>query len=205
MAVDVKNENALKVCHLAVNLAHGYFTYLAVMTMAKDERTDSLIQVIEEGEPTEGYIHNSKTGDSHSFLFEHYYLETRNNEFVKDNLEKVWFTGALLTLGDALAKYDYFDRNPVLEFIRHLRNGIAHGNKFKIDKPDNLKKFPAHNRNAINKSTANYEITPELQNQPVLFDFIEPCDLVILLNSVGFHLQTIHNNQELFNYKNNPS
>lgn len=39
-------------------------------------------------------------------------------------------TGALVTVGDALASHRYFDRGPDLELLRHLRNGLAHGNRF---------------------------------------------------------------------------
>jgi hypothetical protein len=63
-----------------------------------------------------------------------------------DELARVWLVGALLTVGDALARHHYFDRAPELELLRHLRNGVADGNVFNIDNPDTLAKFPAHNR-----------------------------------------------------------
>jgi hypothetical protein len=42
--------------------------------------------------------------------------------------------GALLTLGDALQVHRYFDHSPELELIYHLRNGVAHGNRFTFTK-----------------------------------------------------------------------
>ncbi|OXC78250.1 hypothetical protein [Caballeronia sordidicola] len=41
--------------------------------------------------------------------------------------------GALLTLGDELGARGYFDRAPILEIVYHLRNGMAHDNRFNID------------------------------------------------------------------------
>jgi hypothetical protein len=102
----------------------------------------------------------------------------------------VWLASALLAVGDALAKNDYFDHAPALELVRHLRNGIAHGNRFDIRVPDKLKKFPAHNRDVRpkNPETGTFEITPTLHGQPVLFDFMEAGDVLELLNDVSFYL-----------------
>ena len=57
-----------------------------------------------------------------------------------------------------------------MELVCHLRNGVVHGNTFRI----NLKllaKFPAHNRPAWvkNDSKAEFGFTPNLQNQSVLY------------------------------------
>ena len=114
------------------------------------------------------------------------------------NLDRRWLVGALLTIGDALAKHSYFDHAPELELLRHLRNGVAHGNTFRI----NLKllaKFPAHNRLAWvrSDSKAEFEITPNLQNQPVLFDFMGPGDIIHLLMLVGLYLIRMGNGDAL--------
>ena len=73
----------------------------------------------------------------------------------------------------------YFDRAPELELLRHLRNGVAQGNSFRIDNPKKLTKFPAHNLLAWAKSDSKavFEITPSLHDQPVLFDFMGPGDI----------------------------
>jgi hypothetical protein len=107
---------------------------------------------------------------------------------IAEELPRVWLTGSLLTIGDALTAHDYFDRAPELELVRHLRNGIAHGNRFEIRDPERLKKFPAHNCDADYRNTI-FEITPALDGQPVLFDFMDAGDLLDLLFSVGFYLQ----------------
>jgi hypothetical protein len=82
--------------------------------------------------------------------------------------------------------------------LRHLRNGVAHGNAFQIDLKL-LAKFPAHNRLAWvrSDSKAEFEITPNLQKQPVLFDFMAPGDILDLLMSVGLYLIRMGNGDAL--------
>jgi hypothetical protein len=67
-------------------------------------------------------------------------------------------------LGDELAKHRYSDQAPILELVYHLRNGIAHGNRFNIDDrgKKRLAAHEAHNRKATVKSPLGtvYEITP---------------------------------------------
>ena len=50
-----------------------------------------------------------------------------------EELGRVWLVGALLRTGDALQRHHYFNRAPELELLRHLRNGVARRNVFKID------------------------------------------------------------------------
>ena len=95
-----------------------------------------------------------------------------------------FFKGALLTLGDDLAQHDYFDRAPELELVRHLRNGIAHGNRIEIRNPTSLERHPAHTGIMLGQNIFNpefIEIRPELHDTPVLFDFIGPLSLTRLL------------------------
>jgi hypothetical protein len=74
-----------------------------------------------------------------------------------DDLDRLWLVGALLTIGDALKQHRYFDRAPELELLRHLRNGAAHGNTFRIKNPKELEEYPAHNRLAWVKSDTKAE------------------------------------------------
>jgi hypothetical protein len=76
---------------------------------------------------------------------------------------------------------------------------VAHGNSFRIDNPKELTKFSAHNRLAWVKSDSKtvFEITPSLQNQPVLFDFMGPGDILDLLMSVGLYLVRMGNGDPL--------
>jgi hypothetical protein len=81
----------------------------------------------------------------------------------------------------------------------HALNGAAHGNVFRIDNSASLIKFPAHNRLAAIRSDtkAEFEITANLQGQPVLFDFMGPGDVLDLLMSVGLYLIRMGNGDPL--------
>ena len=131
-----------------------------------------------------------KDGTPHRFHFNAYLTKAGNDPAIVDELARVWLVGALLTVGDALKKDDYFDHAPELELLRHLRNGVAHGNTFRIDQKL-LKKHPAHNQLASIRGYYNdtvFEITPALHNQPVLFEFMGPGDILDLLMSVSMYL-----------------
>lgn len=43
-----------------------------------------------------------------------------------------WLELSILHVGHQLAANSYFDRAPVLKFFRHIRNGVAHGNKMNV-------------------------------------------------------------------------
>jgi hypothetical protein len=79
-----------------------------------------------------------------------------------------------------------------------LSNGVAHGNTFRINLK-HLAKFPAHNRLARvrSDSKAEFEITPDLQDKPVLFDFMGPGDILHLLMSVSLYLMRMGNGDAL--------
>jgi hypothetical protein len=87
-----------------------------------------------------------------------------------------------------LAAEGYYDRAPVLEMVRHLRNGIAHGNRFSLRNPTELNAWPAHTRDAACRSSGPFEITPDLDGSAVLFDFMGLGDVLDLLISVSTHL-----------------
>ena len=72
--------------------------------------------------------------------------------------------------------------------VRHLRNGTAHGNRFTLRNPDELKKWPAHTRGAACSYSEPFEVTPDLDGTEVLFDFMGPGDVLDLLISVSTYL-----------------
>jgi hypothetical protein len=148
-----------------------------------------------------GYVYR-KDGTKHIFDFAHYLAKAGSDEAMVDDLARIWLVGSLLTVGDALAKNDYFDHAPVLELLYHLRNGVAHGNVFHFTRPGRrrLCAHPAHNREAAIRGYNNdtvFEITPNLQGQPVLFDFMGPGDVLDLLYSVGLYLIRMGNGDPL--------
>lgn len=193
------NQAAFDAGQLAQRLAEGYYTYLAAILVAADPRSDQLVPEVLPGQYVSIGKVKRKDGTEHTFHFTHYLHLARTDVVIASELERVWFAGALLRLGDVLTQHLYFDHAPELELIYHLRNGIAHGNCFRIDKPKKLTKFPAHNRDAWVKSDteAMFEITANLQGQPVLFDYMGAGDVLDALISVGMYLMKMGNGEPL--------
>ncbi len=83
-----------------------------------------------------------KDGTSIWYSLSHYLRKSTARAF-SETFERLWLGGALITLGDALAAQGYFDRGPDLELVRHLRNGVAHGNRFHLlnEEPRRLARF----------------------------------------------------------------
>lgn len=110
--------------------------------------------------------------------------------------------GVLITLGDALAAEGYFDHGPDLELVRHLRNGIAHGNRFNLLNGEPRR--PAHFTGPGPRSYLDgkrtpegqhtyFEVTPSQQGTTVLFDFMGPADILDLLSFISVRLIRIGN------------
>jgi len=181
---------------MAYRMYEGYFMHVAAIRVATDPRAQTLSPNVEPGQIVPvGYVVR-KDGTWHSFHFTHYLARTGSDPTMLDELHRVWLVGALLAVGDALKRHDYFDHAPELELLRHLRNGVAHGNTFRIDLTL-LAKFPAHNRLAriISDNKTEFEITANLQDKPVLFDFMGPGDILDLFMSVSHYLERTGNGE----------
>jgi hypothetical protein len=130
-----------------------------------------------------------KVGSSHFYHFEHYLTAIRTNPAVQDQFRKVWLMGAISTLGDALAKKNYFNHQPELELFYHVRNGVAHGNKFHLTKPglQRLARYPAHNAVAIARipTAPPFVIDQTLNGTTIMFEFMEEGDILNLIGAVG--------------------
>ena len=177
---------------LTSKLAQGYFAYSAAMIISTDARAIELAPKIEPGQIVPVGRVKHINGGEHTYDFLYYLNWAKTEKVITDELARIWFSGTLLRIGDLLAQNNYFDRAPELELIRHLRNGIAHGNRFRIDNPDKLKKFPAFYRtSSTDPNTIKFKIGEHLIGQEVLFDFITPADLVTMLQSLGNYLTKI--------------
>ena len=95
----------------------------------------------------------------------------RNNK--QYNLEMLG--GLLMTIisviGDKLKQNDYFEKTSELEFFRHIRNAISHGNQF----------YFKHNEPKRQAMFKNFEITASLQGKNCLFEFMSTGDVIELL------------------------
>jgi hypothetical protein len=158
-------------------MARGYYAHKAVIEAARDSRTNSNLVAV-------GDVMR-KDGTRHVYDMRHYLDHGRTDQRMIDELERVWLIGSLIAIGDALAadNIKYFKKKvPMLEFVYHLRNGVAHGNKFTF-KTDRVDNHAAHNKLAQVKTT-EFEIKRNLQGQNVLFDFMGPADVLDLLQSI---------------------
>ena len=138
--------------------------------------------------------------NNYSELHFPYFLERGLDERIAGEFDRTFLGGALIRLGDELSRYVYFDRAPELEFVRHLRNGVAHGNRFDIRHPDALLRRPAHTfwmhgLNALHPEF--FEITAQLNGEPVLFDFIGPLSLARVFVGVSFYLLRMAHHEPL--------
>ncbi len=185
-------ESAGQIGQLAERLVDGYYAHIAAITVAAHPQARQLAPVNLPGHAVPVGIVRRKDGTEHGFHFLHYLEIAATRKDIIDELPRVWLAGSLLTIGDALSRHRYFDHAAILELVYHLRNGIAHGNRFKFTRTglQRLKDYPAHNRNAFIQGDLKeiFEITPALEGQTVLFDYAGPANLLDILFSVGHHL-----------------
>jgi hypothetical protein len=177
---------AAKVAKLTRNMAVGYTVHITASRMAPRIDSNALVKFLGT------YLTDSvprKNGPPFEWGTQDTLHDAIAHETIREEMPRIWLTGALLAVGDALMDNDYFDHAPELELIYHLRNCIAHGNQFDIQNRKRLEKYPAHNRACYRHSI--FEITPALDGQPVLFDFMEAGDVLDLLFSVASHLDDI--------------
>ncbi len=186
------NQAAFAVGQLADRIYQGYYAYAAAIEVARDPRAKTLVPTTPLGQSVSvGYVAR-KDGTQHVFDFRYYLDQAQTNSAIVDDLPRVWLVGSLLAVGDALAEHHYFDHAPELELLYHLRNGVAHGNVFRLTKDGlaRLRKYPAHNKLARIRSDtrAEFEIVPTLKGKTVLFDFMGPADILDLLMAIGVYL-----------------
>jgi hypothetical protein len=97
--------------------------------------------------------------------------------------ERAIMMGMISLAAAVLDDYKYFDRAPVLEFVRHLRSGISHGNKFHFENNMPNLKYPAR--------FGSFTVTKALARRRVLFDFMMPGDVFDLFDEVENHLRQL--------------
>src|ERR1700722_12748915 len=187
---------AFEIGRMAGRMAQGYYAHKAAIEVAKDPRADGFIPAeLRVGQAVPVGDVMRKDGSGHVYDFRYYLAYARTNSEMARDLDRVWIVGSLVAVGGALEKRDYLTRAPLFELLRHLRNGVAHGNAFNIENPDKLKKFPAHNRQARVKTT-EFEITSDLDGQPVLFDYMRAGDALDLLMSIEAYLTRIRERRQ---------
>ncbi|WDF73472.1 hypothetical protein [Novosphingobium sp. KACC 22771] len=189
----IVNQSAVDVAKLVQRMTSHYFAHVAAMYVARDPRAELFAPPIEDGQNVPILRIPRRDGNNMEMWFNYYLAENRKVEAVED-FDRVWLTGALLQVGDALGAHGYFNHEPEAEIIRHLRNGIAHGNRFNfqpavLDKQTGHLKYPANiSRYAARQVMPAYEIDTHLQGQEVLWTWGGPCAVVDCLTVLGIHL-----------------
>jgi hypothetical protein len=173
-----------------------YFSHVAAMYVARDKRASMFAPAIEPGQNVPVLRVPRRDGNAMVMWFNHYLEKNNEPETVKD-FDRVWLTGALLAVGDALGANGYFNHEPEAEIIRHLRNGIAHGNRFTfhpsvVDKNTGKLRYPANiSRYAQRQQMPAHEIETNLQGTEVLWSWGGPDAVVDCLTVLGVHLWNV--------------
>jgi hypothetical protein len=178
---------AFEIGRLAGRMSEGFYAHKTAFGLAR--RPDAANLIADGKDPPVDYVLR-KDGTHHVYDVSHYLDYACSNPQMAHELERVWINGALIAVGDALSKVEYLNRAPLLELLRHLRNGVAHGNTFNIVNPGQLTRYPAHNRAARMKADC-FEITARLHGTAVLFDFMGPADILDALKSIEVYLTRI--------------
>jgi hypothetical protein len=170
-----------------------YFGHVAAMHVARDPRAETLRPPPEPGQHVSVLKIQRDDGNAMVMWFDHFLAEGRKPE-TREDVDRVWLMGALLMVGDALGANGYFGHEPEAEIIRHLRNGVAHGNRFKFESPVINKttgrlKHPANiSRYAARQAMPVRQVDTNLQGMEVLFGWGGPDAIVDCLTVLGVHL-----------------
>lgn len=179
--------SAQETAQLASLLRFGLYAHAAAVEFGRDPRVLSLARLTEEGGRPIATV-TCKDGSSRPFDLKYALDLMGSAPSLREEMDRAWCVSSLVLLGDRLLAEGYYDRAPVLEMVRHLRNGVAHGNRFALRNPDELKTWPAHTSGAEFSYSEPFEVTPDLDGTEVLFDFMGPGDVLDLLISVSTYL-----------------
>ena len=122
------NQAAYDAGLLAQDMVRGYAVHITAIRIAPPLDHKAFIQLIAD-RLTDSVPR--KDGTNWSFDTQDA-LADLAKKTIAEELPRVWLAGSLLALGDRLERNAYFDHAPELELVYHLRNGIAHGNRFEI-------------------------------------------------------------------------
>lgn len=179
--------SAEEVARLARRLTVGLYVHHAAMTSIQDPGCRPPLSLASHGFGAEGTIAR-KDGGIHAYDWAHHTEAARTDPTLAADLNRAFLVNALVSLAHGLDDGGYFDRAPILEMVRHLRNAAVHGNRFDIRDPGQLLQWPAHNRDAAWLGTTTFEITPELDGTVLLFDYMAMGDVLDVIGSVGTYL-----------------
>jgi hypothetical protein len=192
MTVSFFNQAAHEIMTLIERMTSQYNSHFVAMLVARDPRAASLAPPVENGEMVPLF----RLPDGAIAHFHHFLSECRNTETQK-GFDSVWLVGALLTVDDKIKEKGYFGHAPEAEMVRHLRNGVAHGNKFKFN-PNVIN--PATRKLKHPATTARYaaelgrpvrQVDVDLEGKEVMFGWGGPDAVIDCLEALRFHLSNV--------------
>lgn len=196
MEPKIVNQAAIDVAVLVQKVTSHYFAHVAAMHVARDQRAQAFSPSVEPGQIVPVLKIPRRDGNQMIMHFKHFLALNKEPETV-EAFDRVWLTGALLTVGDALRGNGYFNHEPEVEIIRHLRNGIAHGNKFEfhsrvVDQRSGVLKHPANIfRYSDLQKMPRHQIDTQLAGAEVLWAWGGPDAIMDCLTVLGIHLWNI--------------
>jgi hypothetical protein len=137
----------------------------------------------------------SKSGYQRPYSAETFRNLGTNHPLLAPIFERAMIVGALIEAAETLkTPHEYFDHAPDLELIYHLRNGIAHGNRFNIEGNGitRLGKYPAFRR--IPYHPGRYHEIDLGLNGKSIFDFVGAGDVSEILLAAWFHVIILEEN-----------
>jgi hypothetical protein len=192
-----RHPGAFKIGTEVSDLAQSGYAFGAISVIAKNPKIDDIVPPAPVGKGVQGLLERVD-GTPHSFDVRHYLDRAMNHDLARDEVMKAWCTAALIAANVHLEPKGHFrEANangsdvPEFELIYHLRNGMAHGNKFNFRKSgiDRLNDHPAYLR--FYDGSEKFNISLQLKNQPILFDFLGPGDVVDILVLVAERLKDL--------------
>ena len=192
----IVNRAAVEVGALAQDTVGRYFTHVAAMQVARDERAEGLAPPVEAGQNVPVLRIPRRDGNHMIFWFNHY-LRGNRDPAVAEEFDRTYLRGALLTVADALGDNGYFGHCPEAEMVRHLRNGIGHKNRFTfhsrvIDPATGRLRHPANTfGQAAQQNAPRHEIDTHMQGTEVLWTWGGPDAIVDTLIALSLHLLQI--------------
>lgn len=192
----IVNRAAVEVGTLAQDAVGRYFTHVTAMHVARDPRAEALAPTVEYGQNVPLLRIPRRDGNAMVLWFNHY-LRGNYDPQTREDFDKIWIRGALLTLADALGDNGYFGHCPEAEMVRHLRNGVGHKNRFTfhsrvIDSRTGRLRYPANTfRSATQQNAPRHEIDTHLQGSEVLWTWGGPDAIVDTFTALSLHLLAI--------------
>ncbi len=196
MEYPILNQAAVDVATLAQRMTSQYFAHVASMYVARHPEAEGFAPPVEADQHVPVIRIKRRDGNDMIMWFNHY-LKEANSSTARDDFDKIWLQGALLAVGDAFGANGYFGHEPEAEIIRHLRNGIAHGNRFEfrdsvIDRASGKLKYPANIfRYAERQVMPRHEVEVGLHGTEVLWTWGGPDAVMDCLTVLGVHLWNI--------------